>query len=108
MKYQLIHRNKLIVPKEMTMDALADMLESMAVRLREMGDRGVTMSPSSGDDYYFFETEDPKVAAAFGMTAVPEEETTGDGSPYPPAMPPEQDNNSDDAFRRTIEHWDDD
>lgn len=93
MKYQLVHRNKMIIPKEMTMDALADMLESMAVRLREMSDRGVTMSPSSGDDYYFLETEDPKVAAAFGMAAMPsEEEAMGD--------------NGDDAFRRTMDQWD--
>ena len=76
--YETIWRNKFIEPDEMTLESLIAVLRASADELEEMRQVGITLREESNSDYYFLTTEDPEVAAKFGLVEEDVGEDEGD------------------------------
>jgi hypothetical protein len=81
--YRLKHIN--VTPAEgsyeLTIDDMIRALEANVAWLREMKDAGVVLAEHSApdDDYWFFRTEDPKVADRFDMDEIEFDEEEEEG-----------------------------
>lgn len=74
-RYYTLWRNKWLTAHAETIDDMIEALEKAAQVLREMQEAGIALEGDCSDDYAFLYTDDPEIAARFGLQ--PEEDEEG-------------------------------